>query len=876
LGGNGGFSFVSGGGGGSGGRIKILSVLSSGLGSLVTDVTGGVPTGPGCGGNSATSGASGTVLKKGSLTSNVESVSDSTKALGASITNWTKTTPLTMGFKSASTLEGSAVSHQVMLCSIFEASDDPARNNKIPEQQPLIVPEQGGASLDFYLHTLGGKGGCNFFDVKTFPAGVEQTSTFTFSPSKGDGFYGVFTVTGRSFFAGDPSCFAIFPRADWGNRTVSPFCEFEKVPTDPDITVGLDTKAPEPTLSAAAVLQGQGLTDDAFTNGNAVGLKFGWIDRVGNGIVSNEVTNVTTQRECVSNVRRFGPFEIPLNTDCYGPTETPVARKRFVQGLDRWDMTSGDGAKTIRLQVTDLAGNVGKKLIDLTVDTVAPTVTATGPPAPASGWFTSPPLATLTAQDTGDGLKKNGLTRVFDNAKDGSRDLAATNPDGEKGLVVATITMPEGDHTIFAVGTDRLELEHLSDPPYAAKVDTIRPVSAISIVPATPDGDNGFYRARPFAGVSALDNVGGSGISQIRFQVGPDPAHLGPVQTATCEGKSRCVGPFVQLPEGTAVMCARSVDVAGNVEAQSCSPSVNIDTIAPASPGVAPAIDGEHGWHVTRPTVSLSASDAGSGVAGLPLRDLDVPASGLWVSIDHHPFFRQPAPAFARTIEEGFHDVRWFAEDSAGNRESIHALRFQVDLSDPASDLAPFPPAPNPAGWFRSIVSARLGATDGKDNSGVGVERFGVDGPASNAYTSPFAVGDGTHAVSVQAEDLAGRAEQTRASTIRIDRTAPAASPSLVAGLPVLPGSPNALTYTTSDTQSPSVRTIVRVFDVTGAHVRDIDVGVAAAGPGVALWDGTDDRADPVVPGLYYYRVLVVDEAGNAGMSGESDLFVVL
>jgi hypothetical protein len=40
---------------------------------------------------------------------------------------------------------------------------------------------------------------------------------------------------------------------------------------------------------------------------------------------------------------------------------------------------------------------------------------------------------------------------------------------------------------------------------------------------------------------------------------------------------------------------------------------------------------------------------------------------------------------------------------------------------------------------------------------------------------------------------------------------------------------------------------------------------------GHVLWDGTDDSLLGVLPaGLYYYRVVATDDAGNVAMSGES------
>jgi hypothetical protein len=84
------------------------------------------------------------------------------------------------------------------------------------------------------------------------------------------------------------------------------------------------------------------------------------------------------------------------------------------------------------------------------------------------------------------------------------------------------------------------------------------------------------------------------------------------------------------------------------------------------------------------------------------------------------------------------------------------------------------------------------------------------------------------------------------------------------------------LRFTASDTQSSALQAVVIVHDLAGNAVRRIDGGWFATAPGVTTtrsvqWDGTDESLLRVVPvGLYYYRVIVSDEAGNWAESGES------
>jgi hypothetical protein len=77
-----------------------------------------------------------------------------------------------------------------------------------------------------------------------------------------------------------------------------------------------------------------------------------------------------------------------------------------------------------------------------------------------------------------------------------------------------------------------------------------------------------------------------------------------------------------------------------------------------------------------------------------------------------------------------------------------------------------------------------------------------------------------------------------------------------------------------SDDRSSTVRITVLVVDVLGNTIRRIDGGTRAVTPGVTLngftnWDGRDANGDRPL-GVFHYRVVVTDEAGNRSQSGES------
>jgi hypothetical protein len=78
------------------------------------------------------------------------------------------------------------------------------------------------------------------------------------------------------------------------------------------------------------------------------------------------------------------------------------------------------------------------------------------------------------------------------------------------------------------------------------------------------------------------------------------------------------------------------------------------------------------------------------------------------------------------------------------------------------------------------------------------------------------------------------------------------------------------------DAANANVSVGVIIQDLTGNIVRRIDGGTVAITKGVptngyVTWNGKDNSLLNLVPlGVYYYRVVVVDEAGNVTHSGES------
>jgi regulation of enolase protein 1 (concanavalin A-like superfamily) len=181
------------------------------------------------------------------------------------------------------------------------------------------------------------------------------------------------------------------------------------------------------------------------------------------------------------------------------------------------------------------------------------------------------------------------------------------------------------------------------------------------------------------------------------------------------------------------------------------------DVVAPVTTATTnPAAPGASGWYTGPVTVTLAATDDGSGVD----RTEYTVDGGAWTAYT--------AP-FAVSGDKA-HTVRYRSADKAGNVETAKTLAVKVDATAPLT-TAQFAP-PNDNGWNNGAVPVTLAATDAA--SGVVSTEYSLDGGPWTAYTQPVDVsGDGTHEVAYRSKDAAGNTETEKAATIKIDGTTP-------------------------------------------------------------------------------------------------------
>ncbi len=269
-------------------------------------------------------------------------------------------------------------------------------------------------------------------------------------------------------------------------------------------------------------------------------------------------------------------------------------------------------------------------------------------------------------------------------------------------------------------------------------VDTGNP--GINLAVPTPNGQNGWFISPVTISATASDSVSGVASTQVRIDSGAWQA-----------------GPLTVSAQGTHTAQAQATDRAGN-NATSSAASFKIDSVAPDLVVNAPSADGQNGWYLSAPTISLSGSDATSGLAATELQvdGGSWQAGGVTLSTD------------------GNHTLNFRARDNAGNLKTASGT-YPVDQTDPQITVNLIGTA-GQNGWYRSAVSAAPAASDA--TSGLAALEARLDGGAWRT-TFPLTLSEGVHTLESRAADRAGNLV-SESRPVRVDVT----PPSLTATIP--------------------------------------------------------------------------------------------
>jgi len=260
---------------------------------------------------------------------------------------------------------------------------------------------------------------------------------------------------------------------------------------------------------------------------------------------------------------------------------------------------------------------------------------------------------------------------------------------------------------------------------WAFRVDLSPPTTTVSLSGIL--GDDGWYVTAVTASLAASDS--GSGVDSILYRANG--------------GAWQQYGEPISLGDGEHVLEFFAVDVVGNVEDLNLV-FVKADAVVPSAYASLAGTGGENGWYISAVTVTLSASDQASGVAGLECR-VD---GSAWKPYDEAIVISQ----------DGVHTFMFRAVDVAGN-EAIATITFAIDTTAPMlSGASPL----QGAIVTTSSIEARWSGSDA--TSGIDHYEIQLDGGpwVSTGYATAYTLeglADGEHVITIRAIDRAGNTQ---------------------------------------------------------------------------------------------------------------------
>ncbi|MFG2816780.1 OmpL47-type beta-barrel domain-containing protein [Streptomyces sp. NPDC048410] len=327
-------------------------------------------------------------------------------------------------------------------------------------------------------------------------------------------------------------------------------------------------------------------------------------------------------------------------------------------------------------------------------------------------------------------------------------NILANPGDDSGGKHTVDVTLTPGRYRYFCSIPGHSQMQGILTVTEPGGEDTTAPTASAKV--EGQRNADGAYVGSAKVTVSASDDA--SGVKSIEYAVGAD----GPWQAYTA--------PVVVDQVGAHTVRYRATDQAGNVAAEK---SVTFSVVAPptddtTAPETSATVSGEkdaNGDYLTMATVTVTASDTGSGVNTI---EYAVGADGAW----------QPYTAPVMVHEVGAHTVRYRATDKAGNAAAEKSVAFKV-VAPPAEDTtAPETSATldgtrNANGAY--VTSAKVTVNASDSASGVARVEYSLDGGPYLAYSAAVVVDRlGFHTVAYRATDKAGNTSAAKSVTFTV------------------------------------------------------------------------------------------------------------
>lgn len=497
-----------------------------------------------------------------------------------------------------------------------------------------------------------------------------------------------------------------------------------------------------------------------------------------------------------------------------------------------WNLTSGDGAKSVYFRCTDDGENWSAVASgSIILDTAPPAI---GSFSPGNGTVIGNPRPAISASlsDSGSGINSSSIVMKLDGSL-----VSATYSSG------TALYSPASDLSEATHGAEITIYDNAGHSAYANWTFTIDKAPAIgSISPA----DGSFLSTGSFA-ISAAISDSGSGLNTSATVFYVDGVDV----TANSTYSSSTISYPVALGEGNHSAQLTVRDLSGNQVSENWS--FIVDKSEPSVGSLSPA-DGTEVTNVT--SISASITDSLSGIKASSLK-MKVDAQDVTPDTEYTSGIFSFIPG---RMAGGNHTVEIYADDRAGN-SAYASWTFSVFSKAPV--MGSLSPSEGSAmNGTRPPISAMVtdSGISGLDLSSLRIYLDGLDVSSHASYDNSSRVisyapqtdlSEGNHTAKVAISDNLGNAAE-RSWLFTIDLTAPQ-PPS---GLSVSPlgGGTMALSWQASPDAAS-----YRIYRSASASKSLSDFSLLTTIP-------APNYTDPGAPAKSYYAVTAVDSAGNEGL----------
>jgi len=360
-------------------------------------------------------------------------------------------------------------------------------------------------------------------------------------------------------------------------------------------------------------------------------------------------------------------------------------------------------------------------------------------------------------------------------------------------------------------------------------IDNAPPATALSTIPAVPNGLDGWFITQPQVKLTASD--AGSGVKEIHYwwNDGAPTVYAGTTVT-------------IPAPAGINTLHYFAVDKFGQAEAEQQT-EIKYDASAPAASIELAGTLGVGDWYLGDVTATATADGGGAAITSIELK-ID---AGAWSA------YTDPVAVTG----DGRHTVTARVTTEHGKTAQA-ASSFGIDSQPPAAILTVTPAQPDGklSGWYKTKPTLRITGSD--SGSGVKEIHFWFDAEpetvVAGASAAPVAL-QGDHSLHFFAADNVGAAGASQQQAVRLDNVKP------VIGMPsITPPEPAA---------GDDVRVSVEVTDEVGVQVVSLWYTIGGVlwervntAPAGSIYSGTIPASG--VPTLVQYLINCNDLNGNS------------